>query len=102
LPNPTKSDTNPTESIALRRSCAQRSRRIIRWHAVRNQERMMRSENIPTPASPEQPPLAPHDPPEPAPQAAAWRRALRVIGHTPPKDYRMGRTTVIKTTIRKG
>jgi hypothetical protein len=62
---------------------------------------MMRSENIPTPASPEQPPLAPHDPPEPAPQAAAWRRALRVIGHTPPKEYRMGRTTVVKTTIRK-
>jgi hypothetical protein len=32
----------------------------------------------PTP-SPERPPLAPHDPPAPAPQAAAWERALRVV-----------------------
>ena len=29
--------------------------------------------------SPEQPPLAPYDPPDPAPQAAAWRRALKVV-----------------------
>jgi hypothetical protein len=62
----------------------------------------MRSENVPNPVSTESPPLAPHDPPEPAPQAAAWRRALRVIGCVPPKDYRMGRTTLIRTTIRKG
>jgi hypothetical protein len=41
----------------------------------------MRSENVPAPASPESPPLAPHDPPEPAPQAAAWRLALKVVGH---------------------
>jgi len=34
--------------------------------------------NLPSP-SPERPPFAPHDPPEPAPQAAAWERALRVI-----------------------
>lgn len=62
----------------------------------------MRNENVPSPPSPERPPLAPHDPPEPAPQAAAWRRALRVIGHVPPpKEYRMGRTTVMKTTLRK-
>ena len=40
----------------------------------------MRSENLPTPPSPERPPLAPHDPPDPAPQAEAWRRALRVVG----------------------
>jgi hypothetical protein len=40
----------------------------------------MHSENVPPPANPESPPLAPHDPPEPAPQAAAWRRALRVVG----------------------
>ncbi len=39
----------------------------------------MRSENVPTPPSPEQPPLAPYDPPAPAPQAAAWRRALKVV-----------------------
>ncbi len=37
------------------------------------------SENVPPLPNPEQPPLAPYDPPEPAPQAAAWARALRVI-----------------------
>jgi hypothetical protein len=62
----------------------------------------MRSENDPSPPNPERPPLAPYDPPKPAPQAAAWRRALRVIGYTPPKDYRVGRTTVVKTTTRRG
>ena len=36
-------------------------------------------EGVPPPPSPERPPLAPHDPPDPAPQAAAWDRALRVI-----------------------
>jgi hypothetical protein len=39
----------------------------------------MRTENIPAPPSPEQPPLAPYDPPAPAPQAAAWRRAIKVV-----------------------
>jgi hypothetical protein len=43
----------------------------------------MRTENVPVPPSPEQPPFAPHDPPEPAPQAAAWRRAMRVVGCYP-------------------
>lgn len=62
----------------------------------------MRSENIPNPPSPERPPMAPHDPPEPAPQAAAWRRALRVIGYTPSKEYRMGRTSIVKTTFHRG
>jgi hypothetical protein len=61
----------------------------------------MRSENIPSPPNPETPPIAPHDPPAPAPQAAAWRRALRVIGYAPPKEYRTGRTTVVRTTFRK-
>jgi hypothetical protein len=61
----------------------------------------MRNESHPSAPSPEQPPLAPYDPPDPAPQAAAWRRALRVIGHMPPKEYRMGRTTIVKTTVRK-
>jgi len=38
------------------------------------------SENpVPDPPTPEQPPLAPYDPPAPAPQAEAWRRALRVV-----------------------
>jgi hypothetical protein len=36
-------------------------------------------ESVPPSPSPERPPLAPHDPPEPAPQAAAWQRALRVV-----------------------
>jgi hypothetical protein len=43
----------------------------------------MRNENVPTPESPERPPLAPYDPPAPAPQAAAWRQALKVIGCRP-------------------
>jgi hypothetical protein len=53
----------------------------------------MRSENVPTPANPESPPLAPHDPPEPAPQAAAWRRALKVIGCLPGRHSRLGKPT---------
>jgi hypothetical protein len=28
---------------------------------------------------PATPPLAPHDPPDPVPQATAWRRALAVV-----------------------
>jgi hypothetical protein len=43
----------------------------------------MRYEQVPTSPSPERPPLAPYDPPEPAPQALAWQRALRVIGCVP-------------------
>jgi hypothetical protein len=43
----------------------------------------MHYENIPSSPSPERPPLAPYDPPEPAPQAQAWARALRVIGCLP-------------------
>jgi hypothetical protein len=45
----------------------------IRSGTRRNQE------GVPPPPSPERPPLAPHDPPDPAPQAAAWERALRVV-----------------------
>jgi hypothetical protein len=56
----------------------------------------MRTENIPNPSSPERPPLAPYDPPAPAPQAAAWHRALRVIGCTVP-----ARRTV-KWDLRRG
>ena len=36
-------------------------------------------ESVPPNPSPERSPLTPHDPPDPAPQAAAWDRALRVI-----------------------
>jgi hypothetical protein len=61
----------------------------------------MRSENVPTPPSPERPPLAPYDPPEPAPQAAAWRRALKVVGYKPPA--RRGRVSNISVrTVKWG
>ncbi len=40
-------------------------------------------ESVPASPSPEQPPLAPYDPPDPAPQAEAWRRALRVVTQRP-------------------
>jgi hypothetical protein len=59
----------------------------------------MRSENVPTPASPESPPLSPHDPPEPAPQAVAWRRALKVVGCTQGREGRAVKTP--KTTMRR-
>jgi hypothetical protein len=36
----------------------------------------MRLNETPVPPSPEEPPLAPYDPPEPAPQGIAWHRAL--------------------------
>ena len=39
------------------------------------------NESVPPPTSPEQPPITPYDPPQPAPQAAAWERALKVIAH---------------------
>jgi hypothetical protein len=45
----------------------------------------LKNESVPIPPSPERPPLEPHDPPAPAPQAAAWRRALRVIAQAPPR-----------------
>lgn len=61
----------------------------------------MTSESPPPPSSPETPPLAPYDPPAPAPQAAAWRRALKVVGYTPPsRAARVLRTYVTKTTLR--
>jgi hypothetical protein len=60
-------------------------------------EYAMPGENIPTPSSPERPPLTPYDPPAPAPQAAAWRRALKVVGYTPPARQ----VRVIKTMVRE-
>jgi hypothetical protein len=45
----------------------------------------MRDENVPNPPNPAEPPLAPHDLPEPAPQAAAWRRALKVVALSEPR-----------------
>jgi hypothetical protein len=46
-------------------------------------------------------PLFPHDPPDAAPQAEAWRRALRVVGYMPPKELRAVRTTVVRNPLRK-
>jgi hypothetical protein len=46
--------------------------------SIRNDTRS-NQEGVPPPPNLERPPLAPHDPPDPAPQAAAWERALRVI-----------------------
>jgi hypothetical protein len=61
----------------------------------------MRNENQPTPQSPEQPPLAPYDPPDPAPQAAAWRRALKVIGYAPARDLRIVKSHLVKNSVRR-
>lgn len=61
----------------------------------------MRNENQPTPQSPEQPPLAPYDPPEPAPQAEAWRTALRVVFHAPAREQRMAKSRSSKTATRR-
>ena len=58
----------------------------------------MRFEQVPVPPSPERPPLAPHDPPEPAPQAAAWQQALRVVGERTGGDLRVVRITQRRAT----
>jgi len=50
----------------------------------------MPSEKIPANGIRKVPRRPPYDPPEPAPQAAAWRRALRVIGCIPPKGVPHG------------
>ncbi len=44
----------------------------------------MRNENAPILFGSQETPSAPYDPPQPAPQAEAWRRALKVIGCPPP------------------
>jgi hypothetical protein len=46
----------------------------------------MSQESVPVPANPEQPPLAPYDPPDPAPQADAWRRAIKVVAGQVPRN----------------
>jgi hypothetical protein len=57
-------------------------------------------ENIPPSPSPERPPLAPYDPPEPAPQARAWRRALLVIGCLAGSDQARANPPVIRRATR--
>ncbi len=62
----------------------------------------MTNENVPNPPSPETPPLGPYDPPAPAPQAAAWRRALKVVGYTAPsRTPRLVKSRLSKTTVRQ-
>ncbi len=39
----------------------------------------MKHESVPPAQSPEEPPIAPYDPPAPAPQAKAWHRAIQVV-----------------------
>lgn len=57
-------------------------------------------ESVPNPPNPETPPLAPYDPPAPAPQAAAWRRALKVVGYTPPgRVPRVIKSSMIRTAV---
>lgn len=60
----------------------------------------MVNESVPPPSSPEQPPLAPHDPPDPAPQAAAWERALRVIVLEAPRSAALSRSHAWRTNKR--
>jgi hypothetical protein len=60
----------------------------------------MRSENVSTPSSPEIVLRALYHLPKPAPQAAAWRRALKVIGCIPPgRPGRISKTTVRRVTL---
>jgi hypothetical protein len=42
-------------------------------------------ESVPVTPNPERPPLGPYDPPDPAPQADAWRRALKVVSRAAPR-----------------
>ena len=44
----------------------------------------MRSEHVPFTPGRERPSQPPRDPPDPGPQAAAWRRALKVVIRTRP------------------
>jgi hypothetical protein len=57
----------------------------------------MRSEHVRTPSRPERPPLGLYEPPDPAPQAAAWRRALKVVGCAPP----VRQVRIVKSTVRR-
>jgi hypothetical protein len=53
----------------------------------------MRHENAPVSYSwLESPPSAPYDPPQPAPQAKAWRLALKVVGCSPARRHVAGKT----------
>jgi hypothetical protein len=62
----------------------------------------MRNESVPTPPSPERPPLAPYDPPAPDPQAEAWRRAIKVVlDQAPRQSAGLARTRVGRSWLRE-
>jgi hypothetical protein len=54
----------------------------------------MRTETFAMPSYREQPPLTPYDPPQPAPQALAWQRALKVVGCVTTTRHRIAKTSV--------
>ena len=54
----------------------------------------MRHEHAPVSFSWLETPTAPYDPPQPAPQAKAWRRALKVVGCVPSRRQVIGKTTL--------
>jgi hypothetical protein len=55
----------------------------------------MRHENAPVSFSwLETPPSAPYDPPQPAPQAKAWRLALKVVGCVPARRHVAGKAAL--------
>jgi hypothetical protein len=58
------------------------------------------NETVPTPPNPERPPLGPYDPPEPAPQADAWRRALKVVSRAAPRGAGIAKTRAGRSRAR--
>jgi hypothetical protein len=62
----------------------------------------MLNESVPVPPSPERPPQAPYDPPDPAPQAEAWRRALKVVARqSPQRSASVAKTRVGRSWTRR-
>ncbi len=60
----------------------------------------MRNENAPISHGWLETPSAPYDPPQPAPQAAAWRRALKVVGCAPPHRQVPQRQEAARAPVR--
>jgi hypothetical protein len=48
----------------------------------------------------ETPPSAPYDPPQPAPQAKAWRLALKVVGCVPARRQVAGKAPMRSVKLR--
>ena len=61
----------------------------------------MRQENAPVSHSwLETPPSPPYDPPQPAPQAKAWRLALKVVGCVPVRRQVAGKAPLRSVKLR--